>query len=67
MKANKEEYEKQIKAIGQYLIDNADTILNDYETNMISEINIISTISYGEVPTVNVTKSYVPREVLNGI
>lgn len=57
------EYVNQIKAVGQHLIDNAENILNDFETEHIREINIASTISYQDVPTVEINKSYVPRKI----
>jgi len=58
-----EKYVNQIKAVGQHLIDNAENILNDFETEHIREINIASTISYQDVPTVEISKSYVPRKI----
>ena len=58
-----EKYVNQIKAVGQHLIDNAENILNDFETEHIREINIASTISYQDVPTVEINKSYVPRKI----
>lgn len=60
----KEEYIKEIKAIGQHLIDNAENILFDYELEKIREINIISNIRFGEIPTVEINKSYIPKEVM---
>ena len=58
-----EKYVNQIKAVGQHLIDNAENILNDFETEHIREINITSTISYQDVSTVEINKSYVPRKI----
>lgn len=58
-----EKYVNQIKAVGQHLIDNAENILNDFETEHIREINIASTINYQDVPTVEINKSYVPRKI----
>ena len=58
-----EKYVNQIKAVGQHLIDNAENILNDFETEHIREINIASNISYQDVPTVEISKSYVPRKI----
>ena len=58
-----EKYVNQIKAVGQHLIDNAENILNDFETEHIREINIASTISYQDVPTVEINKSYTPRKI----
>lgn len=58
-----EKYVNQIKAVGQHLIDNAENILNDFETEHIREINIASTISYQDVPTVEISKSYTPRKI----
>lgn len=58
-----EKYVNQIKAVGQHLIDNAENILNDFETEHIREINIASTISHQDVPTVEINKSYVPRKI----
>ena len=58
-----EKYVNQIKAVGQHLIDNAENILNDFETEHIREINIQSNIRVGEVPTVEINKSYVPRKI----
>lgn len=58
-----EKYVNQIKAVGQHLIDNAENILNDFETEHIREINIASTISYQDVPTVEISKSYVPKKI----
>lgn len=60
----KEEYIKQIKAVGQHLIDNAEDILFDMETEHIREINIVSNIRYDEFPTVEINKSYIPKEIL---
>ena len=60
----KEEYIKQIKAVGQHLIDNVENILFDMETEHIREINIVSNIRYDEFPTVEINKSYIPREIL---
>ena len=58
-----EKYVNQIKAVGQHLIDNAENILNDFETEHIREINIASNISYQDFPTVEINKSYVPRKI----
>lgn len=58
-----EKYVNQIKAVGQHLIDNAENILNDFETEHIREINIASNIRIDEVPTVEINKSYVPRKI----
>lgn len=58
-----EKYVNQIKAVGQHLIDNAENILNDFETEHIREINIASTIRVDEIPTVEINKSYVPRKI----
>lgn len=60
----KEKYIKQIKAVGQHLIENAENILFDMETEHIREINIVSNIRYDEFPTVEINKSYIPREIL---
>ena len=59
----KDEYVKQIKAIGQHLIDNAENILFDIEIEYIREINIVSNIRCDEVPTVEINKSYVPKKI----
>ena len=56
-------YVKQIKAVGQHLIDNADNILNDFETERIREINIVSNITVDDIPTVEINKSYIPRKI----
>ena len=58
-----ENYVNQIKAVGQHLIDNAENILNDFETEHIREINIASNIRIDEIPTVEINKSYVPRKI----
>lgn len=58
-----EKYVNQIKAVGQHLIDNAENILNDFETEHIREINIDSNIRIDEIPTVEINKSYVPRKI----
>lgn len=58
-----EKYVNQIKAVGQHLIDNAENILNDFETEHIREINIASNIRINEIPTVEINKSYVPRRI----
>lgn len=58
-----EKYVNQIKAVGQHLIDNAENILNDFETEHIREINIASNIRIDEIPTVEISKSYVPRKI----
>lgn len=58
-----EKYVNQIKAVGQHLIDNAENILNDFETEHIREINIASNIRIDEIPTVEINKSYVPRKI----
>lgn len=58
-----EKYVNQIKAVGQHLIDNAENILNDVEINRMWEINITSTISYQDVPTVEINKRYIPRKI----
>jgi len=63
MKEMKEEYINQIKAVGQHLIDNAENILNDFETEHIREINIVSNIRCDEVPTVEINKSYIPKKI----
>lgn len=60
----KEEYIKQIKAVGQHLIENAENILFDMETEHIREINIVSNIRCDGLPTVEINKSYIPREFL---
>lgn len=59
-------YVCQIKAVGQHLIDNAENILNDFETEHIREINIMSNIRINEIPTVEINKSYVPRQIFEG-
>ena len=56
-------YVDEIKAVGQHIIDNAENILNDFETEHIREINIMSNIRYGELPTVDINKSYAPRQI----
>lgn len=61
-----EEYVNQIKAVGQHLIDNAENILNDFETEHIREINIMSNIRIDGIPTVEINKSYVPRKIFEG-
>ena len=58
-----EKYVNQIKAVGQHLIDNAENILNDFETEHIREINIASNIRINEIPTVEINKSYIPRKI----
>lgn len=58
-----EKYVNQIKVVGQHLIDNAENILNDFETEHIREINIASNIRIDEIPTVEINKSYVPRKI----
>ena len=58
-----EKYVNQIKAVGQHLVDNAENILNDFETEHIREINIASNIRINEIPTVEINKSYVPRKI----
>ena len=58
-----EKYVHQIKAIGQHLIDNAENIMEDLHTEHIREINIVSNIRAGEIPTVEINKSYVPRKI----
>ena len=56
-------YVKQIKAVGQHIIDNADNILNDFETEHIKEINMISNITVDDIPTVEINKIYIPRKI----
>lgn len=63
----KQEYVNQIKAVGQHLIDNADDILFDFETEKIREINIVSNISPCEIPTIEIKKSYYPLKLLERI
>lgn len=63
MEKMKEKYINQIKAIGQHLIDNAENILFDIEIEYIREINIVSNIGCGEVPTVEINKSYIPKKI----
>ena len=58
-------YVNQIKAVGQHLIDNAENILNDFETEHIREINMVSNIRVDEFPTVEINKSYVPRKLFD--
>lgn len=60
----KEKYIKEIKAVGQHLINNAENILFDIEIEKIKEINIISNIRPSEVPTVEINKSYIPKGVM---
>ena len=62
--SRKEQYIRQIKAIGQHLIDNAENILFDLEEQRIREINIVSNIRYDECPTVEINKSYIPKDIL---
>lgn len=59
-------YVDEIKAVGQHIVDNAENILNDFETEHIREINIMSNIRCGEIPTVEINKSYVPRQIFEG-
>lgn len=56
-------YVDEIKAVGQHIIDNAENILNDFESEHIREINIMSNIRFDEFPTVEINKSYVPRQI----
>lgn len=63
VQVNKEMYKKQIEAIGKHLINNAEEILRDYDLEHIREINIVSNIRVGEIPTVEINKSYIPRDV----
>lgn len=56
-------YVNQIKAIGQHLIDNAENIMEDMHTEYIREINIVSNIRVDEIPTVEISKSYIPRKI----
>lgn len=58
-----EKYVNQIKAIGQHLIDNAENIMEDMHTEHIREINMVSNIRVGEIPTVEINKSYIPRKI----
>lgn len=60
----KEKYIKEIKAVGQHLINNAENILFDIEIEKIREINIISNIRPDEIPTVEINKSYIPKGVM---
>ena len=53
----------EIKAIGEHLINNAENILSDFYTENIKEITIVSSIKPGEIPTVDVTASYIPRGI----
>ena len=59
----KQSYIKQIKAVGQHLTDNAEDVLFDFEAQHIREINIISNIKFGEIPTIEINKSYIPKNI----
>ena len=62
---DKEEYVKRIKAIGQHIIDNAETFLCDYEINKIREITFYANVQPFELPTFEVNKSYFPNQIFN--
>ena len=62
---SKEFYIKQIETIGQYLIDNAEALLDNMDTQKIRQMTLLSTIEPGSMPTVTVQKEYIPIEVMN--
>lgn len=60
----REEYVKQVKAVGQHIIDNADDIVGDI--HRIMNIHIATDINRTDVSAVKVTKStYVSMESEN--
>lgn len=60
----KQDYVEQVKAIGQYLIDTADEIIQDNDSGLVQAVHITSHINVDAVPTVDITKEYIPREVI---
>lgn len=61
----KDYYINQIKKIGQYLIDKADYILLDFDTDRIREINIKTSLQPRGIPIVEVSKEYLPLPIEN--
>ena len=61
---SKEFYIKQIETIGQYLIDNAEALLDNMDTQKIKQMTLLSTIEPSSVPTVTVQKEYIPVKVM---
>ena len=57
----REDYVRQVKVIGQHIIDNADDIVGDISKCV--NIHIATDINRNAVPSVEVTKlTYVPME-----
>lgn len=52
---NYEKYVNYIKTIGRFLIDNAENMLNDFDTEHIDELNIVSCTGIDDCPTVGIT------------
>lgn len=51
--------------IGRYLIDNAEALLDNMDTQKIRQMTLLSTIENSSIPTVIVQKEYIPLEVYN--
>lgn len=62
---SKEYYIEQIEMIGRYLIDNAEALLDNMDTQKIRQMTLLSTIENSSIPTVTVQKEYIPLEVYN--
>lgn len=61
MARNREDYVRQVKTIGQHIIDNADDIVGNLDKCV--NIHIETDVNHVDVPVVDVTKStYVPME-----
>ena len=65
MKTKREERLEQIRAAGQHLIDNAETILGDekYRIDLVIEVDL----PCQELPTVTVTRRCYPDALLEGL
>ena len=62
----KQTYIEQVKIIGQYLIDTADEIIQENDFGHVREVHITTHISPDGIPTVDITKEYIPKKILGG-
>lgn len=60
---NKQDYINQVKAIGEYLIDTADLIVEDNNFANVLVINIHADIEAESVPVVQINKQYIPHRI----
>lgn len=61
---DKEYYIKQIEAIGEHIKNHASDYLEDANLTKLKSISFYSLVDYGSYPTIQVSKEYLPDEVI---